>query len=74
MARPSSYPKELRDRAVRMVAEVRPSYEAEFEAIRVVAQVLHIMAIVQLRNDTDGRACYRRELAAGKPAMEAIRA
>jgi hypothetical protein len=35
--------------------------------------VLHIMAIVQLRNDTDGRACYRRKLAAGKTSMEAIR-
>jgi hypothetical protein len=35
--------------------------------------VLHIMAIVQLRNDTEGRACYRRKLAAGKTPMEAIR-
>jgi hypothetical protein len=31
------------------------------------------MAIVQLRNDTEGRACYRRKLAAGKTSMEAIR-
>jgi transposase len=35
--------------------------------------VLHIMAIVQLRNDTEGRACYRRKLAAGKTSTEAIR-
>jgi hypothetical protein len=35
--------------------------------------VLHIMAIVQLRNDTEGRACYRRKLAAGKTSMEALR-
>ena len=32
------------------------------------------MAIVQLRNDTEGRAYYRRRLAAGKTSMEAIRA
>jgi len=36
--------------------------------------VLHIMAIVQLRHDTEGRAYYRRKLAAGKTPMEAIRA
>jgi hypothetical protein len=33
----------------------------------------HIMAIVQLRNDTEGRAYYRRKLAAGKTTMEAMR-
>ena len=32
------------------------------------------MAIVQLRNETEGRAYYRRKLAAGKTPMEAIRA
>jgi transposase len=32
------------------------------------------MAIVQLRHDTPGRAYYRRRLAKGKTAMEAIRA
>ena len=30
--------------------------------------------IVQLRNDTEGRAYYRRKLAAGKTPMEAMRA
>ena len=40
---------------------------------RRINRVLHIMAIVQLRNDTEGRACYRRKLAAGKTSMEAIR-
>ena len=30
-------------------------------------------AIVQLRNDTEGRAYYRRRLSAGKTPMEAIR-
>ena len=32
------------------------------------------MAIVQLRNDTEGRASYRRKLATGKTPMEGIRA
>ena len=41
---------------------------------RRINRVLHIMAIVQLRNDTEGRASYRRKLAAGKTPMEAIRA
>jgi transposase len=41
---------------------------------RRINHVLHIMAIVQLRNDTPGRAYYRRKLAAGKTPMEALRA
>ena len=41
---------------------------------RRINRVLHIMAIVQLRNDTEGRAYYRRKLAAGKTTMEAMRA
>ena len=32
------------------------------------------MAVVQLRNDTEGRRYYRRKLAAGKTPMEALRA
>ena len=36
-------------------------------------RVLHIMAIVQIRHDTEGRAYYRRKLAAGKTPMEALR-
>jgi transposase len=35
--------------------------------------VLYIAGIVQLRNDTEGRACYRRKVAAGKTSMEAMR-
>jgi transposase len=31
------------------------------------------MAVVQLRHDTEGRAYYRRKLAAGKTTMEAMR-
>ena len=41
---------------------------------RRINRVLHIMAIVQLRNDSKGRAYYRRKLTAGKTPMEAIRA
>ncbi len=41
---------------------------------RRINHVLHIMAIVQLRNDTAGRAYYRRKVAAGKTPMEALRA
>jgi transposase len=40
---------------------------------RRINRVLHIMAIVQLRHDTDGRAYYRRKIAAGKTSMEAMR-
>ena len=40
---------------------------------RRLNHVLHIAAIVQLRNDTEGRAYYRRKLAAGKTPMEALR-
>jgi transposase len=35
--------------------------------------VLYMAAFVQLRHDTDGRAYYRRKLAAGKTPMEAMR-
>jgi hypothetical protein len=35
--------------------------------------VLHVAAIVQLRNDTEGRAYYRRKHAAGKTPLEALR-
>jgi transposase len=41
---------------------------------RRINRVVHIMAIVQLRHDTPGRAYYRRRLAQGKTPMEAIRA
>ncbi|MBG0569306.1 IS110 family transposase [Actinoplanes aureus] len=41
---------------------------------RRINRALHIMAIVQLRHDTEGRRYYRRKLAAGKTSMEALRA
>ncbi len=41
---------------------------------RQVNRVLHIMAVVQLRNPTEGRAYYDRKIAAGKTPREAMRA
>lgn len=40
---------------------------------RKINRVLHIMAIVQLRNATEGRAYYDRKRAAGKTPNEAMR-
>ncbi len=40
---------------------------------RQINRVLHIMAIVQLRSPTEGRAYYDRKKAAGKTSMEAMR-
>ncbi len=40
---------------------------------RRINRVLHIMAIVQVRHDTEGRDYYRRKLAAGKTPLEALR-
>ena len=42
MSRPGVYPRELRERAVRMVAEIRPQYESEYAAISAVAKKLGI--------------------------------
>src|SRR3954454_21528129 len=41
---------------------------------RRINRVLHIMAVVQLRNDTEARRYYRRRIAEGKTTMEAMRA
>ncbi|MEV6602041.1 transposase [Actinoplanes sp. NPDC051346] len=41
---------------------------------RRINRVLHIVAVVQLRRDTEGRRYYRRKLAAGKTPTEAMRA
>ena len=40
---------------------------------RRMNHVVHIAAIVQIRHDTEGRAYYRRKLAAGKTPLEALR-
>ena len=49
MARPSPYSPELRQRAVRMVREVRPQYGTEFAAIKAVAEKLGIGTAETLR-------------------------
>ena len=41
---------------------------------RQINRVLHIMAVVQLRNQTEGRAYFDRKVAAGKTPREAMRA
>ena len=49
MARPSSYPAELRQRAVQMVAESKADYASEYEAIQAVATKLGIGTAETLR-------------------------
>lgn len=49
MGRASRYPDELRERAVRMVAEVRPQYPSEWAAITAVAGMLGIGTAETLR-------------------------
>jgi transposase len=49
MAAKSPYPAELRKRAVRMVAEIRPDYSTEWAAINAVAAKLGIGTAETLR-------------------------
>src|SRR6478736_9672811 len=49
MARPSKYPRELRERAVRLVVESKDDYPSEFEAIRTIASQLGIGSAETLR-------------------------
>ncbi|MFF5393193.1 IS3 family transposase [Streptomyces sp. NPDC013012] len=49
MARPSPYPAELRERAVRMVAEIRPNYPTEWAAMKAVAAKLGVGAAETVR-------------------------
>ena len=49
MARPSKYPHELRERAVRMVIESKSEYPSEFEAIRSISTKLGIGSAETLR-------------------------
>ena len=61
MGRPSKYPEELRERAVRMVAEVRPEYQSQWAAITAVAGMLGIGTPETLRT-----WIRRNEVDAGK--------
>jgi transposase len=49
VARGMNYPPELRERAVRMVAEVRPEYPSDWPAIKAVAAKLGIGSAETLR-------------------------
>ena len=49
MARPSRYPPELRERAVRMVLESKADYGSEYEAIRSICAKLGITSLESLR-------------------------
>ena len=49
MARPSKYPRELKERAVRLVFESKEEYGSEFEAIRSIAGKLGIGSPETLR-------------------------
>jgi len=49
MARPSKYPVELRERAVRLVFESKEDYPSEFEAIRSISSKLGIGSPETLR-------------------------
>lgn len=51
MARPSKYPQQLRERAIRAVAEAmeQGQYPSEFEAIRSISQKLGIKSPESLR-------------------------
>lgn len=49
MGRPSKYPLELRERAVRMVGEVTPDYDSQWAAICAVAGNLGIGSAETLR-------------------------
>ena len=49
MARPTKYPRELRERAVRLVIESKDDYPSEFEAIRTTAGRLGIGSAETLR-------------------------
>ena len=49
MARPSRYPPELRERAIRMVLESQAEYRSEYEAIRSISAKLGITSPESLR-------------------------
>ncbi|GGN94073.1 hypothetical protein GCM10011610_56650 [Nocardia rhizosphaerihabitans] len=60
------YPPELRERAVRMVAEVRDQYESEWAAIGAVAELLGIGTAETLRNGS-GRTRSISVFVRGRP-------
>ena len=76
MRRVSKYPDELREGAVRMVAEVRPQYPSQWAAITAVAGMLGIGAAETLRTwirrsevDTGGRPGLTSQMAEENKAL-----
>lgn len=73
MARPSPYPPELRKRADRMVAEVRPDYATEWATMKAVASKLGISSTETLRSrassspSTDGISHLHERVRADEP-------
>jgi transposase len=49
MTRPTKYPRELRERAVRMVLEHRDEYDSEWDAMRSIASKLGVGSTETLR-------------------------
>ena len=49
MGRPSSYPREMRERAVRLVIETKHEYDSEFVAIASISKKLGIKSPETLR-------------------------
>lgn len=65
MGRGTSYPPELREQAIRMVAEVRPDYPSDWPAICAVAAKLGISRVNRTGVHADGKRClecHRRPL------------
>lgn len=48
------YPAELRERAVRMVAEIRAAHESDWAAMTKVAELLGVGTPETIRNDEPG--------------------
>ena len=49
MGRPSSYPREMRERAIRLVVETKHEYDSEFVAISAISKKLGIKSPETLR-------------------------
>lgn len=59
------YPAELRERAVRMVAEIGPEHDSEWAAMSKVAQLLGVGTV-----ETVGKWCRQAQIDAGdRPGM-----
>ncbi|MEU2167921.1 hypothetical protein ACH47V_25465 [Micromonospora chersina] len=61
-------------RSLEIVAACRAALANADARHRQINRVLHIMATVQLRNPTEGRAYFDRKKASGRTSMEAMRA